>query len=253
MDLGFFLLLVVTGFIAGIINTLAGGGSNLTIPALMLLGMPADVANATNRVGVLLQSASGVIGFKNNNKLATADLPAIVILTIIGGVCGAIAALYIPASILKYVLLISMCSMALVMIVAPNIIVPDVGTVESRVKNSPKAWFGLFIAGFYGGLIQAGVGFILLAALGGVLRYDLVRANALKLVCTFVFTLCALLIFIAQDLVQWLPGLSLALGSMTGAWVAVKFAISIDPKMMKLLLLIMTVVASVAVLVQEFI
>ena len=253
IDLGFFLLLVVTGFIAGIINTLAGGGSNLTIPALMLLGMPADVANATNRVGVLLQSASGVIGFNKNKKLPTADLPAIVIITIVGGVCGAIAALYIPANILKYVLLISMCSMALVMIFAPSVIVPEAGTVESKVKNTPKAWLGLFIAGFYGGLIQAGVGFILLAALCGVLRYDLVRANALKLVCTFVFTLCALLIFIVQGLVQWLPGIALALGSVVGAWIAVKFAISIAPKTMKILLLVMTVIASVAVIFQEII
>jgi len=57
------LILTLTGFLAGGINTLAGGGSNLTIPALMVLGLPADIANGTNRMALLLQSVVGVIGY----------------------------------------------------------------------------------------------------------------------------------------------------------------------------------------------
>lgn len=250
-DFGFYILLVVTGFLAGIINTLAGGGSNLTIPALMLLGMPADVANATNRVGVLLQSVSGIAGFNKNDMLATGDLPAILGLTIFGGICGAIGALVISPELLKYVLLGSMITMALIMIFAPAVIVPGADIKPNEVRATPESWLVLFGAGFYGGLIQAGVGFILLSALAGSLRYDLVRANALKLVCTLAFTLSALVIFIYQDLILWQPGLALALGSMAGAWLAVKIAIKIQPQTMKVLLLIMTILASAAVLIFE--
>ncbi|MDG1733616.1 MAG: sulfite exporter TauE/SafE family protein [Thalassotalea sp.] len=248
IDLWFILLLIVTGFIAGIINTLAGGGSNLTIPALMILGMPADVANATNRVGVLLQSFSGIAGFKKHGKLPTADLPAILLLTILGGIFGALSALIMSPETLKYVLLGSMIAMALIMIFMPSLVIPDSDTDHKVVSSTKGSWPVLFAAGFYGGLIQAGVGFILLFALAGSLRYDLVRANALKLVCTLAFTVASLVIFIYQDLILWLPGLALALGNIVGAWIAVKIAITVEPRIMKVLILVMTVLATAAVL-----
>ncbi|AZQ83689.1 sulfite exporter TauE/SafE family protein [Colwellia sp. Arc7-635] len=248
IDLWFILLLIVTGFIAGIINTLAGGGSNLTIPALMVLGMPADVANATNRVGVLLQSCSGIAGFKKHDRLPTHDLPAIIGLTILGGIFGAATALIMSPESLKYVLLGSMIAMAIIMLLAPALIIPEVNTAPNLVSSTRHSWPILFAAGFYGGLIQAGVGFILLLALAGSLRYDLVRANALKLVCTLAFTAASLAIFIYQDLILWQPGLALALGNVVGAWLAVKIAITIEARTMKILILIMTALAAAAVL-----
>jgi uncharacterized membrane protein YfcA len=80
------------------------------------------------------------------------------------------------------------------------------------------------------------------------LHYDLVRANALKLVCTLAFTLSAFGIFIYQDLILWLPGLALALGNIIGAWIAVKISIKIEPKLLKIFILIMTLLACAAVL-----
>jgi len=248
IDFWFILLLVVTGFIAGIINTLAGGGSNLTIPALMVLGMPADVANATNRVGVLLQSISGIVGFKKHDKLPTNDLPAIIGLIILGGGFGAATALILSPETLKYVLLSSMIIMALIMIFVPELIIAKADATPKRVSSTRSSWFVLLASGFYGGLIQAGVGFILLFALAGSLRYDLVRANALKLACTLAFTVTSLVIFIYQDLILWQPGLALALGNIIGAWIAVKIAITIEPRIMKILIFVMTVLAALAVL-----
>ena len=113
------------------------------------------------------------------------------------------------------------------------------------------AMLGLVFAGFYGGFVQAGVGFVLLAAITGALRYDLVRANALKVICTLGFTLVALVIFIADDLVQWVPGFVLAMGAVAGASVAVKFAIKVQASVLKWFLLIMTVFASAAALLMH--
>ncbi|EOD77971.1 putative Membrane protein [Grimontia indica] len=233
-------LLVVLGFVAGIINTLAGGGSNLTIPALIVLGMPAEVANATNRVGVFMQSVSGVAGFRHHKRLDGHDLLPILIPTLIGGAVGAGAAAWLPSSIIKPLLLGTMLLMAFIMLVKPQAVMPNEGELARKVKDTPAAWVGLAIAGFYGGFVQAGVGFVLIAALCGTLRYDLVRGNALKLVCTLAFTSVSLAIFIWQDLILWLPGLLLALGSMFGAWLAVKFAIKADPKLLKWFLFLMT-------------
>lgn len=252
MSIEYIILLLVTGLIAGVINVLAGGGSNLTLPALMVMGMPADVANATNRVGVLLQNLVAIKGFHKHKKLPVADVGPVLVPTLLGGLLGAIAAAYAPTGILKPLLLGSMLTMTVIMLVRPDVIMPPAGTKPYRVKDRPWSWFWLGVAGFYGGFVQAGVGFILITALAGTLRYDLVSTNALKVVCAFAFTLLALLIFIVQDLVLWLPGLVLACGGMLGAHLAVKFAISVKPVTLKWFLFVMTLCGTVAAMWAEF-
>ncbi|MFN3238962.1 MAG: TSUP family transporter, partial [Pseudomonadales bacterium] len=100
-------------------------------------------------------------------------------------------------------------------------------------------FIALFFAGVYGGFVQAGVGFILIAALAGSLRYDLVRANALKVVATGVFSVVALGVFVWRDQVLWVPGLILGVGTVVGAALSVKFAVSVSQSTLKWLLLIM--------------
>ncbi|MBD3648730.1 MAG: sulfite exporter TauE/SafE family protein, partial [Pseudomonadales bacterium] len=192
-------LLLGAGLIAGFINTLAGGGSMLTLPALMMLGMPADVANGTNRIGVLLQSVAGAKGFHDADRLDAAAIGPVLVPTLLGALVGALAASYLPVWLLKPVLLGSMVIMAPVMLIRPSVVAPPEGTEARRLKDHPSAGAGLFLAGVYGGFVQAGVGFILIAALAGGLRYDLVRTNALKMVCTASFSVVALAAFIARD------------------------------------------------------
>ncbi len=235
--------LVGAGVIAGFINTLAGGGSMLTLPALMLLGMPAEIANATNRVAVLLQSLTGMAGFNKHGALDRSAIMPILIPTLIGSLVGALIASYMPSTVLKPVLLSSMIIMALLMLFKPATIIPDQGAEAFTFKQRPGAWFGMFIAGLYGGFVQAGVGFILIAALAGGLRYDLVRSNALKNVCTAALSVVALGVFISRGQVLWVPGLILAVGSVAGAYASVKFAVRASQRTLKWLLLVMVTIA----------
>ncbi len=246
---GYIILLVTMGMIAGVINTLAGGGSNLTIPALMIMGLPADIANATNRVGVFLQSVVAIAGFKKHDKLDTSDIGPVLLPTLIGGVAGAIAASFSPEWILKPLLLTTMVGMALIILISPSTVMPEQGVTPKKVKDTPMAIVTLLIAGFYGGFVQAGVGFILIAALAGSLRYDLVRTNALKMVCTLAFTAMALVIFIWQDQILWLPGLILAAGTMIGAAIGVRMAIKVQATTLKWFLFVMTLFACGAALI----
>ena len=232
-------VLVVVGLVSGFINTLAGGGSMLTLPALMMMGMPADIANATNRVGVLMQSVTGVKGFDDQDRLDRSAVGSLLILTIAGALAGSLAASYLPVWLLKPVLLGSMVTMALVMLVRPDTIAPPEGTPSYTVGERPLAAIGLFLAGVYGGFVQAGVGFILIAALAGGLRYDLVRTNALKSVCTAVFSAVALAVFAARGQVWWIPGVILAVGSIAGAMLSVRFAINVSQNTLKWLLFVM--------------
>ncbi len=243
LDLFAILLLGLTGLLAGGINTLAGGGSNLTLPVLMMLGLPADVANATNRVGVALQCVVGVAGFDKHKTLDRPAIWPILIPTMIGGVLGAIAAALMPNLYLKPVLLITILTMSVIILVRPEVIAPPAGTATLSPRENPKAWWGLFGAGVYGGFVQAGVGFILLIALAGGLRYDLARANALKMVCALTFTSIALGVFIYFGQVRWMPGLILAVGTMTGAHFAVKIAIKASQDSIKWFLFVMTLFA----------
>lgn len=240
--------LVVAGVIGGFINTLAGGGSMLTLPALMMLGMPADVANATNRVGVLMQSLTGVRGFDREGRLDAGAIMPVLIPTLAGSLVGALAASFLPVWVLKPTLLAAMVGMALVMLVFPSVVAPPEGTRANTLGERPLAALGLFFAGAYGGFVQAGVGFLLIAALAGGLRYDLVRSNALKLVCTAAFSVVALVVFVIRDQVLWIPGIILAVGTVVGAMLSVRFAISVPQTTLKWLLFVMVSITCAAAL-----
>ncbi|WP_426416423.1 sulfite exporter TauE/SafE family protein [Aestuariirhabdus sp. LZHN29] len=235
--------LVGAGLISGFINTLAGGGSMLSLPALMLVGMPAEIANATNRVAVLLQALTGSSGFNRHGALDHRAIMPILVPTLLGSLLGSLIASYLPSQVLKPVLLGAMVIMALVMLFKPATIVPETGSEPLAFAQRPAAWGGMFVAGLYGGFVQAGVGFILLAALAGGLRYDLVRSNALKNVCTAALSVVALGVFIARGQVLWIPGLILAVGSIVGAYLGVKFAINVSQRTLKWILLVMVLLA----------
>ena len=232
-------LLIATGLVAGFVNTLAGGGSMITLPALMMMGMPADIANATNRIGVLMQSATSMKGFDSHGLLDRQVLLSLLVVTGVGALAGSVLASILPVWILKPVLLGTMIAMALVMLIRPEAMAPPDGTLPKRLSGHPIAALGLFMSGVYGGFVQAGVGFILIAALSGGLRYDLIRTNALKSVCTAVFSGVALLVFALQGQVWWIPGVILALGSIAGASLSVNFALKVSQNRLKWILFIM--------------
>lgn len=249
IDINQAIILSVIGLMAGIINTLAGGGSNLSLPALMMYGLPADIANATNRVGVLMQSLVATRGFYAHEKIDSSSVKDSFIPIILGGLVGAIIASYLDVELLKPALLGTMVVVSFWVVFKSD---SENKTEEKRKScyDSNFAFFTTFAAGFYGGFIQAGVGFVLIAAFVGVLNYDLLRANAMKVVATAIFTSIALVVFIFRDQVAWLPGILLAIGSMVGAQIAVKFAVNVKAKTLKILVLAMTIFACLAAFFQ---
>lgn len=239
-------LVLAAGFLAGFINILAGGGGLLSLPALMLLGMPADVANATMRVSVLAQSVEAVRGFDRHGRLDRAAVLPMLVPTVLGAIVGSLLAVWIPVGVLKWVLLSAMVGMALVTLLAPTVVAPPAGTLPVALKDSPLGWAALFGCGIYGGLVQGGVGFLLIAALAGILHYDIVRTNALKMVATGVFGAVSLAIFVVADLVVWVPAVVLALATIAGAHAGVRYSLKVDPKVLRWILFVMVVVACVS-------
>ena len=238
-------LLIGAGVAAGFANTLAGGGSILTVPALMLLGLPGDVANGTSRVSIVAQCLTGTIGYARGGKLDVRAAWRVVPLTVVGGLGGAYVATILPNTYFELLLLGTMILVALTLVVRPRTVAPPPG--EERPPDA-KAAVALVVAGFYGGLLQAGVGFVLLAILGSMLRYDLVRGNGLKVLAVLVFTAAALPVFILQDKIVWVPALVLTIGNVTGAWLAVRFALRRGERAVRYVLFL-TVLAVIAAVV----
>lgn len=237
-------VLAAAGMGAGFINTMAGGGSLLTLPALMLLGLPADVANGTNRLSVLTQSASGVWLFNREGKLDHAAIVPVLAPTVLGSAVGASGASIAPEWLLEPMMLAIMIAVAVLMAVSGPPIHDDTAPPK---KLGRSAWLGLFGAGLYGGFIQAGVGFVLLAVLSKGMSFDLLRANALKLVCTMMFGVVALIVFTLAGQVRWGPAAVLALSTVGGSQLGVRFALKVNPKVIRWMIVVCVVASCIAI------
>ena len=219
-------ILAAAGVLATIVNVLAGGGGMIVLPALMALGLPADVANGTYRLGVVTQSIAGTAAFSREGKLETRSVVPILIPTTAGAAAGALLATWVPREHLKPIMLVTMVLMAALIAFRKQTLIPPEGP-SLTPREAPRSYAGLFFAGVYGGFIQAGVGFLLLGVLVGTLRHDLIHANALKLVVTLVFGMVALGIFAWAGLVSWTPAVVLAAASIVGARLGVRLVLKV--------------------------
>ena len=219
--LGYFALFAV-GFVAAVINVLAGGGSFLTLPLLLFLGLPASVANGTNRLGVLAQNVSGVLGFQRHGVLPARWALSVSVPALAGAAIGVWAALNVPDLAFRRILSIVMLVVTLFTLLRRR------ATVEPRQQPrspwDPAIVGGFFLAGVYGGFLQAGVGFLVLAVttLAGL---DLVRGNAVKVFAVMLLTLLSLAVFAGTGNVSWPAGIALALGNLLGGVVGVRIAV----------------------------
>jgi uncharacterized membrane protein YfcA len=219
-----FLALAAAGFVASLVNTLAGGGSFLTLPLLIFLGLPAAEANGTNRLGVVAQNLAAVWGFDRKGVLdwpvaLRASLPAVA-----ASAVGAWLALQVGDREFRRILAFLMIAVTLWTLVAPILSRRAAGSGTVR-PSRPRLAFWMFVAaGLYGGFVQAGVGFLILAAttLAGL---DLVRGNAVKVLVVLLVTVVALALFAWDGKVRLGEGLALAGGSVAGSLVGVRIAV----------------------------
>ncbi len=237
------------GILAGFINTLAGGGSLLTLPILIFLGLPTAVANGTNRIAIIAQCMFAVAGFKrkgfSNFKLSLLfSIPGI-----LGAIIGAYFAVDISDILFKRVL-------AVVMLLVLGLILWNSRQTQSPAENSQISggnsnslgrrqlivtMIALFFIGIYGGFIQVGVGFIIIAALTSILGFNLVVTNSHKVFIAGIYTIFALIVFAFNGKVCWTIGLCLAAGMGLGGWIGSHWAVAKGERWIRLVLTISVV------------
>ncbi len=254
MDLAWYIypLALLAGVAAGVINTLAGSGSLITLPMLIFRGLPANVANATNRVGVLVQNIVGISTFRRRGGLPLEHSWWYLIPTLPGAVVGAWLASSLGKQQMDTILAIIMVAMLFVVILDPQKWLRPTSDVKPG-RPSLLMIAVMFAVGVYGAFIQVSVGVFILAALVLGAGFNLTEANALKLVIILVVTAIAMVIFAFDGLINWWLGGLMAIGQSIGAWLAARFATSSkNANVWIRRLLIVVVVASILDLLGVF-
>jgi hypothetical protein len=237
-------ILVIIGFITGAINTIAGGGSLLSLPILIFLGLPPNVANGTNRVGIFFQSISTTVGFKSKGVSEFPFSIYISISAIIGSIIGAQIAIDIKGETFNKLLAIIMVLVVLYMVFEKKA-KQLVSTERTKGKFLWLSIIAFFFVGLYGGFIQAGVGFIMLFALSSINNFTLVKSNAIKVFVTLIFTISSIAVFILNDKVNWKYGLLLAIGSALGGWLTSRWSVAKGDNLVKKIMIIMVIIMAI--------
>ncbi len=235
--------IVAAGFVSGFINTLAGSGSLVTLPLLIFAGLPANLANGTNRVAILMQNVVAVGSFRRSGMLDLRGALWLGVPATVGAVAGAQIAVNLNEEVMRRTIGVIMLIMLVVIVIRPGRWLKGQHQV---MAGRPSVLQLLIFAGIglYGGFIQAGVGIFLLAGLVLSMGYDLVRANAVKVGVVLLFTVFALLVFIFNGQVDWVIGFILALGNMLGAWVAARVAVERGAAWVRRLLIAVVLVSA---------
>ncbi len=224
VDLSGYLLLFCVGCVAGTLNVIAGGGSFLTLPVMIFLGIPPSVANGTNRVGVVFQNVGAVWSFHRHGVMQWRYLLWAALPASCGAVLGAWGALQVSDQDFQRILALLMVAVTLWTLWDPLKAKHSTADSSARPNEAAVLGVGFFLIGVYGGFVQAGVGFMILAVttLAGL---DLVRGNAVKVLSVLFFGAVALGIFAWQGKVHWPLGLSLGAGTILGGLLGVKLTI----------------------------
>lgn len=218
-------LIALAGAIAGIINTLAGNGSVVTLSLLLFLGLDPRVANGTNRLGAITQTGTALLTFGNGGKVGalTRRMKWVLLVTLAGALIGAKVATDIDKDLLERVIGALMVVMLGVILVNPKRWLREASEVV-RI-HTPLTLILFFGIGFYAGFIQMGMGILFLALLVLRTHFSLVDANIIKLILVFALIVPVTVIFLMAGQINWPLGITLAIGQSIGAWFAARFAL----------------------------
>jgi uncharacterized membrane protein YfcA len=232
-------LVLIIGMVAGFINTLGGGGSLLTMPILIFLGLPAAEANGTNRIAIFIQNIVAVISFRRKGYFYPKIGLLLGIPAVLGSILGARVAITISGELFEKILGVVMIVVLIIILTRPEKrFIKEMEGENWSIFRLIVAVLVFFGVGFYGGFIQAGVGFIIIVALTLITGMSLVKVNCLKVLIILIFTISSLLVFLINGKVNLLLGLTLAVGSAIGAYLGSIFAITKGDKWIRIFLII---------------
>lgn len=214
-----YVVLFILSAASSFINMMSGGGSLLTIGFMIIMGVDPSVANGTNRIGVLFGAGSGAVAFKNSKISEFKQSLLFSLCAIPGAIIGSFFSVQLSDALFQRILGVIMILVLISMFIPKK---KKVGIIE---KSSPIIYPAMFLIGFYGGFIQVGVGFLLMAAIRHLLKADLLKTNMHKTFVVLLYTIPAIVVFGINQKIDWLLAIILSVGNALGAWISVKIAI----------------------------
>lgn len=231
------IFIVGAGIFAGFLNVVAGGGSLITLPLLIFLGLPPTIANGTNRIAILAQNSFSVAKF---NQKGISSYPYSIYLGIsalIGSTIGALLVVDIDEELFKRILSVVMVCVAVLILF--NTKAAEIAKGEKmEFKNQMWGVISFFFIGIYGGFLHAGIGFIIILALTKINGFSLVKTNSIKVTVALVYTIAAVGVFIYKDAINWKYALVLAAGNSLGGYLGTVFSVNKGDKWIKGILLV---------------
>lgn len=237
------IIVILTGVASGFLNVNAGGGSLITMPVLIFLGLPSAVANGTNRIALMVQNIIAISNFKSKGFFDWKLSVILALPAVIGSILGSSLAISMSSEVFNKIL-------ALVMLIILGLIIWNPqkkldGKKEGITKkNKIIGAIVFFFVGIYGGVIQAGVGFIIIAALTLITGQSLIKINSMKVLIVAIYMSLSLLIFILNGKVNWIYGLCLAAGNGLGGYLGSNFSVRKGDKWIKVILVGAVVIMS---------
>lgn len=235
----FYVLLVLVGLFVAFINTLAGGGSLLTLPILIFMGLPPSVANGTNRIAVLVQGIANVAGYGSKGmQVSSKFIWQLSLAATFGTTLGTGLAIWIDEGIFNKILALVMVLMVVLMLYKPK---KEFGGLVERLEGKYRN-LGIiifFFIGIYGGFIQAGTGILMLLALSSINHLTLMKSNVIKATVVLVYSVMALILFGLNGKLDWEIGLTLALGQAIGGWLTSRWSVNKGDGIVKVLMIVM--------------
>lgn len=237
------ILLVFAGTFAGFVNTIAGGGSLVVVPILIFMGLPSSEANGSNRVAILIQNIFSVAGFRSKGVYVFPFALYVAAPAVIGAIIGSKIAVDISDQLFNRILAVVMLTVMGITIFKPSL-------KEAAEANLSKQRIGIsilifFFLGIYGGFIQAGIGFLIIATLTTVHHLNMAKTNSIKVFVAFSYTIAAVIVFYLEGKIRWEYGLTLAAGNSIGAWVGSRWSVGKSDKLIRMILLIMVIGLSI--------
>ncbi|WP_026893977.1 sulfite exporter TauE/SafE family protein [Clostridiisalibacter paucivorans] len=236
------LLILFTGLISGFLNTVAGGGSLFTIPILIFLGLPSAIANGTNRIALMVQNIVAICNFKSKGFFDYRLGLTLAIPATIGAIIGAKIAISLSDELFNKILATIMIGILILIIWQPQKKSSEIHSLKGAKKFVAIIVF-LFI-GIYGGLIQAGVGFIIIASLTLITGFSLTKINSIKVLVVALYMLSSLIVFIVNNKIDWTFGIILAIGNSIGAYLGSNFAVNKGDKWIRIVVIVSVILMS---------
>ncbi len=247
-------IIAVAAFLAGVINSIAGGGTLLSFPALLWIGRPAVIANATNTVAIWPGSFAGVIGFRHDIAKLQRWLFWLMLPSLLGGATGAVVLLHTTERTFERIVPLLILG-ATVLLAAQEFLTRKFTVLAQSHQHPTAGWVTFvfvfqFLVGVYGGYFGAGQGILMLAALGLIGLADLHQMNGLKNLLAICINGVAAIYFAIQGAVVWRDVVIMAIASIIGGFAGARLAHYFGRKFVRGVVVTIGVVMSVALFIR---